>query len=884
MKNSKPPSRSSDKIGPRLSSVKDMSRLSAALLMAIGLCESYAAPVALSNSIQGFTGSSTTQLDTSTSLEIAGTGTDEQINFDSTGAKFGVNKDGDPGVLHPGPDGIPDSGDETQTMLEANAAGYPGRNSIRTIDKTYATVNFDAYVTLNEPGTNLEAWLGMGSAAISGWSEPSAASDNAVYGSIRVGAEFWGGTNNFIRSTKVGPNAKAEAASHGGVPDLTDVANKPVRLKMSHNAASKTVTFSFDYAYNGTFVADASLAPVSTKGQFNGSGSAIFFGARSNAVMSDFVIDNVQDPGPIPVPNPAQEFEATLTAWTGTSQSNFPAQAQFLTDAGLEAAFVWDGGESAWEAVGFSPTGSKFGINNGSIGARNTIRTIEQNYESCSFVASITVANLGNESIFGIGTANFVGSGAPSAPGSNAVYLHMLSTITTADDPATTEVNEEVRENTYSGVKVGPTSTSAATPVALVGNSPFRIQMVHTTKSKTILLSFDTNYDGVTFTPDVTLAPISTADILTGTRASIFFSGQAGAEFTDLTIDRFEDLPFDHDTSLKAWTGNSQTARPGQVDYLTAAGLEAAWVWPWGEGAWERVDFNSSGAIFGTVNNSGAGRNSLRTIETEYDGVSFNAFVTVAALGTDLEAWLGLGKGDKVSWGGPGADSVFLNFRHGSALADQKATSVKVVSSGTTNNDQSFAEGFVPTAPIRMKLSYDAVAKTATLSVDNAYDGTFVADYTLPVVDTSDMFAGTNRASVFFGGRAGATLTDFQLTKFTPTPVSTNDYVAWAASNGITGTMTDDQDGDGVTNLIEYALADGSENGSFNAATRTVSFTKRAAPYGADVTVVIEESDDLGVADAWEAVAHSTDGDTISYTLPTGRPKVFARLKVTKNP
>ena len=884
MKNSKTPSRASDKIDRRLLSVKNRSRLSTALLMAIGLCEAYAAPVALNNSIQGFTGNSTTQLDASTSLEFASTGTNEQINFDATGATFGVNKDGDPGVLHPGPDGLPDTGDETQTMLDANAAGYPGRNSIRTIDKTYATVNFDAYVTLNEPGTNLEAWLGMGSVAISGWGEPSASTDSAVFGTIRVGAEFWGGTNNFIRSTKTGPNAKVEGASHGGVPDLTLASNKPVRLKMSHNAALKTVTFSFDYAYDGTFVADASLAPVSTKGQFNGSGSAVFFGSRSNAVMSDFVIDNVQNPGPISLPNPAQEFEATLTAWAGTSQSNFPAQAQFLTDAGLEAAFVWDGGEGANEAIGFTATGAKFGINSAAVAGRNTLRTIEQNYESCSFVASITVANLGNESIFGIGTGNFVGSGAPSAPASNAVYLQLLSTITTPDDTATTEVNEEVRANTYSGVKVGPTSTTAATPVALTGNSPIRIQMVHSTKSKTIRLSFDTNYDGVTFTPDVTLDPISTANILTGTRASIFLSGQGGAEFTDLTIDRFEDLPFDHNTSLKAWTGNSQTARPGQVDYLTAAGLEAAYVWAYGEGAWERVDFNSSGAVFGTVNNSGAGRNSLRTIETEYDSVSFNAFVTIAALGTDLEAWLGLGKGDKVSWGGPGADSVFLNFRHGSTVADQKATSVKIVSSGTTNNDQSFAEGFVPTAPIRMKLSYDAVAKTATLSVDNAYNGTFEADYTLPVMDTSDMFAGTTRASVFFGGRAGAALTDFQLTKFTPTPVSANDFAAWAASNGVNGTMTDDQDGDGVTNLVEYALANGSENGSFNAATRTVSFTKRAAPYGADVTVVIEESDDLGVADAWETVAHITNGDTISYTLPTDRPKVFARLKVTKNP
>jgi len=111
-----------------------------------------------------------------------------------------------------------------------------------------------------------------------------------------------------------------------------------------------------------------------------------------------------------------------------------------------------------------------------------------------------------------------------------------------------------------------------------------------------------------------------------------------------------------------------------------------------------------------------------------------------------------------------------------------------------------------------------------------------------------------------------------------------NNYTAWATTNGITGTITDDQDNDGVANLIEYALADGGERGSFDAATRTVSFTKRAAPFGADVTVAIEESDDLGVTDAWEVVTATVTGDTISYTLPTGKPKIFARLKVTVNP
>jgi hypothetical protein len=155
------PPRSPNNPGQR---VHYLSRFGVAALLAASLVHSSAAPVAMSNTLTEFTGNSTTQLPTATGLEVGNTGTGEQINFDSTGAMFGVNNDGDPTVFnHPGPDGIPGTPDD-RSNADVNASGVPGRNSIRTIDKSYATVNFDAYVTLDTLGTNLEAWLGMGSA------------------------------------------------------------------------------------------------------------------------------------------------------------------------------------------------------------------------------------------------------------------------------------------------------------------------------------------------------------------------------------------------------------------------------------------------------------------------------------------------------------------------------------------------------------------------------------------------------------------------------------------------------------------------------------------------------------------------------------------------
>ncbi|BCX46121.1 hypothetical protein HAHE_00290 [Haloferula helveola] len=116
-------------------------------------------------------------------------------------------------------------------------------------------------------------------------------------------------------------------------------------------------------------------------------------------------------------------------------------------------------------------------------------------------------------------------------------------------------------------------------------------------------------------------------------------------------------------------------------------------------------------------------------------------------------------------------------------------------------------------------------------------------------------------------------------------------FADWATGEGIPNDPTyDATDKDGIPALVEYALglspsvtetlAD-----TFDPATGTLSFDLDAtALANGDITVVIEESDDLGVTDPWATVATDTAGNIIEYTLPTGQPKVFARLNVTQNP
>ncbi len=114
-----------------------------------------------------------------------------------------------------------------------------------------------------------------------------------------------------------------------------------------------------------------------------------------------------------------------------------------------------------------------------------------------------------------------------------------------------------------------------------------------------------------------------------------------------------------------------------------------------------------------------------------------------------------------------------------------------------------------------------------------------------------------------------------------------NDYAAWAASQepAITGGPDGDDDNDGVANLIEYALEDGGERGVFSG--DTITFTKRGAPFGGDITYGIETSTDLGILDPWDTPASGVteDAASISYTFTPGSPaRNFARLRVLQTP
>lgn len=120
-------------------------------------------------------------------------------------------------------------------------------------------------------------------------------------------------------------------------------------------------------------------------------------------------------------------------------------------------------------------------------------------------------------------------------------------------------------------------------------------------------------------------------------------------------------------------------------------------------------------------------------------------------------------------------------------------------------------------------------------------------------------------------------------------PSSGSNYASWAIDQGIPGQPSSgDYDNDGLTNLTEYALGKDPKvssvpPGTFSAG--VVSYTKGAAAIAnGDVSWVIEQSSTLT---SWAPVVTQNAGDpalTIAHTLPSGQPKIFARLKVTQLP
>ena len=109
-------------------------------------------------------------------------------------------------------------------------------------------------------------------------------------------------------------------------------------------------------------------------------------------------------------------------------------------------------------------------------------------------------------------------------------------------------------------------------------------------------------------------------------------------------------------------------------------------------------------------------------------------------------------------------------------------------------------------------------------------------------------------------------------------------YASWATANSVLESENGDDDKDGISNLVEYALGLNPQASSVPAGTfdgNLLTFTKGSeAKVAGDVTYAIETSTTLE-GGSWTPAAATETTDTISFSL-SGPAKLFARLKVIK--
>ena len=298
-----------------------------------------------------------------------------------------------------------------------------------------------------------------------------------------------------------------------------------------------------------------------------------------------------------------------------------------------------------------------------------------------------------------------------------------------------------------------------------------------------------------------------------------------------------------------------------------------------------------------TYQNKIYGASSDGLYEITYDGnwvqnlLTTNVYTQVAANGTGeglkLYGLTAAGGIDQIYWSG----SSWLT-----SLVDHTNTYTTIVGNGVNSNTVygALAGGGINELNYNAGWNTSQVATTGTYTAlasrddtnNNIYGSTTTGDFNEITWDgiswnSTTLFTGQSYDQLIADGVRGAAVFGIALA-----PSGGQTYADWANDNGIPGEPADgDYDKDGLSNLLEYALgldpvaSSGTPGTVING---KLSFDKGAvAVTNGDVTYSIETSTTLE-AGSWAPVTPDEDTTTvISYTLPTGQPRIFARLAVT---
>jgi hypothetical protein len=216
--------------------------------------------------------------------------------------------------------------------------------------------------------------------------------------------------------------------------------------------------------------------------------------------------------------------------------------------------------------------------------------------------------------------------------------------------------------------------------------------------------------------------------------------------------------------SLTGYSGNTSQASFRAA--LAGNGLEAVVLPPW-PGAWEQIDFDSTGAHLGLYKAGWEGRNFIRTVETDYQTTSFTATVTVDRTAR-YGVWFGMGTAERGYFYFPdkpdAGKGLGFNGTVQLNLQSDWDNAAWLVNDGTSLSEKGWTPMNSVTGLMQLKMVYDAAAKTAAYSIDYGADGIY--EQTLATFDVSSAISamsGGDRASIYFGGGDGLTFSNFSV-------------------------------------------------------------------------------------------------------------------------
>jgi autotransporter-associated beta strand protein len=231
-------------------------------------------------------------------------------------------------------------------------------------------------------------------------------------------------------------------------------------------------------------------------------------------------------------------------------------------------------------------------------------------------------------------------------------------------------------------------------------------------------------------------------------------------------------------------------------------------------------------------------------------------------------------------------------------VTQNSATSIMILSGANTypgNLTVNAGTVRISNAPSALNANTGNDASTVTIAATGA-----TLDLTYAGTDKVDklVIGSTQQADGVYGkvGSASPIIGIPQITgdgTLTVGTVTPSGFSSWITGTFANGTVPGDQQGphddfdnDGVSNLLEYAIAGQDPTvGNLSISTfngGTLSFTKASGTSG--LTYAIQKSTDLGMTDPWVAVSggsYVNNASTISFTLTPGTPaKNFLRLQV----